>query len=229
MSSIVRSRWLAWPLIAVCTAIATLLAIWRADCQIAVQIPTPPIVTVHIAASGSQQVSDTIFGSFLEPIGNSINNGLVAEILVNRSLESGLWNRTNLEAMFTDQPELVDSTNETGIPLPWESLNTAAGNRFELHVGDAANSWQSLEIMGQPDQFTGIRQKVYLPVQRELGYNVSLYAKHIDGPSQITVLFRDRVTGKVFAESSIDATGVDWKKYTRISHAQRGRERIFLA
>jgi alpha-N-arabinofuranosidase len=137
----------------------------------------------------------------------------VAEILENGSLESGLWNHTNLENMFRDQPELIESTNDTGIPLPWQSLNPAAGNRFELHVGDAANSWQSLEILGTPNQRTGIMQKVYLPVQRVLGYKVSLYAKHLSGPTELTVLFRDVETGKTLAESRIDASTAEWTKY----------------
>lgn len=211
-------------LFAICTA-AVVIATSPLRAQIAVQRPTPPVVTVHIAASGEQRIPDTIFGSFLEPIGNSINNGLVAEILINRSLESGLWNHTNLEAMFRDEPELIDSTNATGIPLPWESLNNAAGNRFELHVGDAANSWQSLEIMGQPDQLTGIKQRVYLPVQRELGYNVSLYAKHIDGPSRITVSFRDHLSGAVLAEGSVNADATDWKKYKTTLQLRPGQVR----
>jgi alpha-N-arabinofuranosidase len=181
--------------------------------QISVARPMPATVTVHVAPTGQQRVPDTIFGSFLEPIGNSINNGIDAEILVNRSLEAGLWNHTNLENLFREQPELIDSTNQTGIPLPWQSLNRAAGNRFELHVGDAANSWQSLEILGQPDELTGITQKVYLPIQRELGYSVSLYAKHVSGPTALRVSFRDRETGKVLAEGSIDAPASEWTKY----------------
>jgi alpha-N-arabinofuranosidase len=182
--------------------------------QISIARPMPATVTVHVGAEGTERVPDTLFGSFLEPIGNSINGGIVAEILTNGSLESGLWNHTNLENMFRDQPELIGSTNETGVPLPWQPLNMGAGNRFELHVGDAANSWQSLEIMGMPNQQVGILQRVYLPVQRELSYRVSLYAKHLSGATGLTVLFRDPETGKTLAESRVEAPAAEWTKYS---------------
>jgi len=190
-----------------------IVAIPGANAQITRAHAMPETVTVHVGADGTERIPETIFGSFLEPIGNSINNGIVAEILVNGSLESGLWNHTNLENMFQDQPELIDSTNDTGIPLPWRPLNAAAGNRYELHVGDAANSWQSLEIMGTPNEQTGIMQKIYLPVQRELAYKVSLYAKHVSGPTAVTVLFRDRETGKTLADAHVDASAAGWTKY----------------
>ncbi len=205
------------------------LFVMHAEGQIKVTQPSPATVTVQVAHDGSQRVPDEIFGSFLEPIGNSINNGIDAEILVNRSLEGGLWNHTNLENLFREQPELIESTNSTGIPLPWQSLNKAAGNRFELHVGDAANSWQSLEILGQPDELTGIMQKIYLPVQRVLGYNVSLYAKHVGGPTGITLSFRDRETGKVLAESRVDANSEGWSKYRTTLKLTAGQVRRLQA
>jgi alpha-L-arabinofuranosidase len=190
-----------------------LIASREASAQIAVAQSNPPSVMVHIGAGGTERVPDGIFGSFLEPIGNSINHGIVAEILTNGSLESGLWNHTNLENMFRDQPELVDSTNQTGIPLPWQALDSSAGNRYELHVGDAANSWQSLEILGAVNQQVGIMQKVYLPVQRELHYKVSLYAKHLSGPDGLTVSFRDLESGKTLAESHVKVPATGWTKY----------------
>jgi len=197
--------------------------------QVSPSRPMPATVTVHIGAEGTERVTDTIFGSFLEPIGNSINNGIAAEVLVNGSLESGLWNHTNLENLFREQPELIDSTNETGIPLPWLPLSKAAGNRFELHVGDAANSWQSLELLGTPNQQTGIMQKVYLPVQRVLGYRVSLYAKHISGPTRLTVMFRNAETGKVLAESHVDVPAAQWTKYQAVLRLSPGEVRRLQA
>lgn len=184
--------------------------------------PMPGKVTLHVAAAGTEKIAPEVFGSFLEPIGNSINNGISAEILVNRSLEGGLWNHVNLENMFREEPELVASSNETGIPIPWQSLNKAAGNRFELHVGHAANSWQSLEIMGQPHELTGIKQKVYLPVQRVRGYRVSLYAKHISGPTALRVSFRDRESERILAESRVDASAGEWTKYSMTLRVKAG-------
>ena len=176
--------------------------------------PMPPAVTVRVDAGGDRgQVPPRIFGTFIEPIDNSINNGVVAEILVNGSLEGGLWNHAMLEPMFHDQPELIESSDTTGIPLPWEPLNRAAGNRYELHAGAAANSWQSLEIMGVPDQLTGIMQRVYLPVPRTFTYNVSFYAKHLRGPATVDVSLRDRESGQVLASAQVDATAGDWTQY----------------
>ena len=200
-----------------------------APAQITTAHPMPAVVTVHVDPRGSQRIPATLFGSFLEPIGNSINNGIVAEILVNGSLEAGLWNHTNLENMFREQPELIESSNSTGIPLPLQPLNAAAGNRYELHVGNASNSWQSLEIMGTLDQQVGILQKIYLPVQRELRYRVSLYAKHVSGPTELTVLFRDRETGQTLAQSHVDAPAEQWTKYTTALQLKPGQVRRLQA
>jgi len=92
-------------------------------------------------------------------------------------------------------------------------------------VGEAANSWQSLEIMGLPDQVVGIKQKVYLPVHRVLGYKVSLYARHISGPSTLTVEFREPATGKVLATSHVEASGPDWTKYSATLQLSKGQVR----
>lgn len=185
---------------------------------------SPNTVTIKIgdALPDSRKVPDTTFGSFLEPIGNSINHGLSAEILVNPSLEGGLWNHTNLEKMFREQPELTNASNQAGLPLPWQALNPGAGNRFEVHYGDAANSWQSVEIMGIAQPPAGIKQQVYLPTQRTRRYNVSLYAKHLQGSPQITVLFRSRDTGQLLAQAMLEADNPKWTKYTAKLNLQAG-------
>ncbi len=182
--------------------------------QIVQSKPNPTTLTIAIddTVTGTR-IPETLFGSFLEPIGDSINNGIEAEILVNQSLEAALWNHVNLEDLYREQPELIASSDENGIPLPWQPLDLQAGNRFELHVGDAANSWQSLELLGDPDALTGIMQQVYLPLQRTLGYKVSLYVRHLSGPTRITVSLRSREDNAVLAQASVDAISREWAKY----------------
>src|SRR6201996_4623843 len=69
--------------------------------------PATTIIEVDAAKPANYRISRTIFGSFLEPIGNSTYNGLWAEILQNPSLESGLWSASNVERMVHDEPALV--------------------------------------------------------------------------------------------------------------------------
>jgi alpha-N-arabinofuranosidase len=203
-----------------CLAAFPMLAT-TAHAQITETRPMPPVVNVQVNSRGNEgTVWPRLFGTFIEPIDYSIDNGIVAEILVNGSLEAGLWNHAMLEQIFREQPDLIDSSNSTGIAIPWQSLNLSAGNRFELHVRDAANSWQSLEIIGEPDQLTGIKQRVYLPVPREYDYTASLYAKHLSGPTKLTVSIRGMNTGEVLASADLDATSAEWHKYTAQLHLQ---------
>jgi alpha-L-arabinofuranosidase len=177
--------------------------------------PMPPVVTAHVDAAGDLgKVAPRVFGTFLEPIDYSINNGVMAEILVNGSLEAGLWNHAMLEEIFRDQPGLIDSSNDTGIPIPWKPLNSGAGNRYELHVGSAANSWQSLEMMGTPDALTGIMQRVYLPVPRTFTYRVSFYARHLSGPEGVDVSLRSADWDtRTLGTARVQVGAAEWKRY----------------
>jgi len=186
----------------------------QAHAQIAEQQPSTAAVTMTVdtTRTASYPLPRTLFGTFLEPIGNSTYNGLWAEVLQNPSFEGGLWDTTHTTAMVREQPRL-ERASQLGLPLPWEPLNYAQGNRYELHWGDAANSWRSLEIIGVPGQPTGIMQKVYLPVHRELAYNGSLFARHISGPSELTLQIRKHHASDVLAQIQIHATERGWTEY----------------
>jgi alpha-L-arabinofuranosidase len=192
--------------------------------QITVGQPIPDTATVQVNASVSagSEIPRTIFGSFLEPIGNSIYNGLWAELLQNPSLESGLWDAGHVREMLQAEPSLVRAS-QLGLPLPWEPLDPGQGNRYELRYGDAANGWQSLGIIGVPGQPTGIRQKIYLPVQRTLAYDGHMYARHISGPSDITISIRPRNSSEVLASAHIDAASTQWAKYKFTLTLQEGK------
>lgn len=53
----------------------------------------------RIAKAASYTIPRSIFGTFLEPIGNSTHNGLWAEILQNPSFEDHLWDVKHTCAM----------------------------------------------------------------------------------------------------------------------------------
>lgn len=195
-----------------------------ATSQVTVVQPIP--ATAEIRVNAKQPVGDsiprTIFGSFLEPIGNSTYNGLWAEILQNPSLEAGLWGASNVANMLREEPALARAS-ALGLPLPWEPLDGNQGNRYELRYGKAANSWRSLVIIGVPGQPTGIRQKIYLPVHRTLEYKGSLYARRIDGPSTLTISIRRRNGSEVLASAHVNATADSWTKYSFDFHLSEGK------
>lgn len=182
--------------------------------QITVNEPIPQTATIRVDAAvpAGKAIPRTIFGTFLEPIGNSTYNGLWAQILQNPSLESGMWDAPHVAEMLRAEPSLARAS-ELDLPLPWEPLDFSEGNRYAILYGNAANSWQSVEVMGVPGRATGIRQKVYLPVQRELTYEGSLYARHVSGPDGITVSIRPRNGSEVLAAAHVTATSANWTKY----------------
>jgi alpha-L-arabinofuranosidase len=171
-------------------------------------------INIDAGKPAGSAIPQTIFGSFLEPIGNSTYNGLWAEILQNPSFESGLWSASNVERMVHDEPALVRAS-QLGLPIPWEPLDPGEGNRYEPRRGEAANSWESLAIFGVPGKETGIKQRVYLPVHRELRYKGSLYAKHLSGPARLEISIRKAgAPEQVFSHAQIEAASADWRKYS---------------
>jgi alpha-L-arabinofuranosidase len=173
-------------------------------------------IAIHVDAAKRLpfEVPRTVFGSFLEPIGNSVYGGLWAEILQNPSFEGGLWSASAVARMIQEEPTLARAS-QLGVPLPWEPLDAKLGNRYELRWGEAENSWCSLSILGMPSAPTGIKQKVYLPIYRELSYHGSLYAKHLSGPGGLDISLRRRDRPEeIFAHAPVHAESGDWTKYS---------------
>jgi alpha-N-arabinofuranosidase len=182
--------------------------------QVMVKEPIPKVARIEVNAAevNNEQISQTIFGTFLEPIGNSTYNGLWAEILENPSFESGLWTPAKIDDMLRERPELREAS-DLGLPLPWEPLNVGSGKRYEIRVGDAANSWRSLVVLAVPGEPTGIKQKVYLPIHRTHDYQGSFYARHISGATKITIILRTHGQNEVLASQEVDAVdSTQWQK-----------------
>jgi alpha-L-arabinofuranosidase len=177
-------------------------------------VQKPIHIEVHADQPSGEEIPNTLFGSFLEPIGRSTYGGLWSELISNGSLEDGLWNTAEITRMVHERPELMRGS-QLGLPLPWEPLVSSQGNRYEPRWGDAANSTRSLEIMALPTGETGIRQHIYLPVQRTLEYNGSLWIKHLGGPATVLVSLRSPdAGGRTFTEAKLEASAGDWTKYT---------------
>lgn len=183
--------------------------------QIVVNEPIPATATIRVdaAVSAGADIPRTIFGTFLEPIGNSTYGGLWAELLRNPSFESGLWDAPHIAQMMREEPSLARAS-QLGLPIPWEPLRPDEGNRYAVEYGDAANSWQSLVVYGIRGQPTGIRQEIYLPAQRTLLYNGSFYARHLSGPDGLTVSIRFHDSDEVLASAQVTAPSPEWAKYT---------------
>jgi alpha-N-arabinofuranosidase len=168
-------------------------------------------------------IPETLFGSFLEPIGHSTYGGLWADVVENPSFENGLWSVRNEESMLRSRPELRRAS-QLGLPLPWEPLDGSQGNRYLPVRGDAANSNQSILIMSLPGKEVGVLQRVYLPVQRELAFNGSLWVKHIRGPVGVEISLRRHAhADKTLASSTVQAAATEWTKYTFTLTLQPGQ------
>ena len=156
-------------------AASALIPCCRAQITVEKPIPSKAQIDIDAGKTAGAPIPRTLFGSFLEPIGNSTYNGLWAELLVNPSLEENLWSARNLEALVHDRPELSEAS-ALGLPLPWEPLDPKQGNRYEPRWGNAANSWRSLVVMGVPEHPTGIKQQVRYIEEPRIGDLIVYYS-----------------------------------------------------
>lgn len=172
--------------------------------------PMPATIEIDAARPASYTIPRTIFGTFLEPIGRSIYPGLWAQELQNPSFEDNLWSAGQIRRMLDANPALARASG-LGLPLPWEPLDAAQGERYEPRWGDAANSHRSLLLMALPHRETGVRQEVFLPVHRVLRYTGSFWAK---GDAAIDVSIRKRNHMEtVLARASVPVSDADWARY----------------
>jgi len=199
-----------------------LAAIWASPPTASGQ-PSPLTVRVDATKRAPYNIPRSIFGAFLEPIGNSIYNGLWAELLENPSFEDNLWSAPNIREMIHERPELAASS-ELALPLPWEPLDRSQGARYAPEWDDIANSSRSLLLMSLPDRPTGVRQRIYLPAQRTLHYTGSIYLKWLSGPAEVEISIRKRdYPVDVFAAQMLSLSGNGWQRYEYSLEVPQGR------
>ena len=121
-------RQLVFFVAAVCGAQTTFVRERRADA----------VIEIDAAKPAPYKIPRTIYGTFLEPIGKSIYPGLWAQVLENPSFEDNLWSVRNIARMI-EKEEALNRSSQIGLPLPWEPLDYAQGQRYEPRWSDSAN------------------------------------------------------------------------------------------
>jgi len=145
-------------------------------------------IDVFAGRHASYTIPRTVYGTFLEDIGHSVFGGVSAQLIDNPSLEAYDASLETLKQRFST-PDFEASTR-MGLPLPWLPLRDHEGVRYEPRWGHAANSSRYLYLMGLADREVGIRQLVYLPIERQRVYNGSLFAASAGDPVKLSVSFR---------------------------------------
>ncbi|MGH9403616.1 MAG: alpha-L-arabinofuranosidase C-terminal domain-containing protein [Terriglobia bacterium] len=163
-----------------------------------------PEATIEIDASqpASYRVPRTVYGTFLEDIGKSIFGGVSAELLDNPSLENYDASLATLAQRFSASE--FQYSSKIGLPLPWLPLWEKEDRRYEPRWGGAANSSRYLYLMGLAGREVGIRQSVYLPIERERNYQGILFAEPTEGSQVLMVSFRrHNQPGSILAYANI--------------------------
>jgi alpha-N-arabinofuranosidase len=147
------------------------------------------VIDVFPAERAAYRIPRTIYGTFLEHIGRSVFGGVSAQLLDNPSLEPYPASPEYINQQFSSAA--FRQSTRFNLPLPWLPLRPS-GRRYEPRSGNAANSESCLYVMGLPAREVGIRQSIYLPIERELEYRGELFALAAEGPVSLSVSFRRR-------------------------------------
>lgn len=154
--------------------------------------------TLDIDASNElYDISDLLFGIFFEDINFAADGGLYAEKIVNRSFE------------FTDVA--ADDALYGWNPVNGAALSVAKNADDKLNE----NNSNYLVVNNESDIFAGASNRGFLDgISVEAGekYNVSFYAKGIDGYTG-RVYVKLLCADKTLAESEISAISSEWTKY----------------
>ncbi len=150
------------------------------------------------AANRVHDISDLLFGIFLEDINFAADGGLYAEKVVNRSFE------------FT---ELAAGDQLYG----WSTVNGAQAE-VKINAADCLNENNPnyLVITNASESLSGVANRGFLDgmaVEADETYNFSMWAKALDGYAH-GVTVRLMHGENVIGEAEIDSLDAEWKKYS---------------
>lgn len=158
------------------------------------------------AGHAEHEISDMLYGAFIEDINFAADGGLYAEMVKNRSFEYGKLARNGSKHGWSDVGKVTTEVMDT------DSLNE--------------NNPQYMEIRNNASEQGGIANNGFLDgmsIKKDAKYKFSIWAKGVDN-------YKGAVTVNLMAGDQVAATGAvqtvtsEWKKYelTLTSNATAG-------
>lgn len=152
-----------------------------------------------------QQISDTLFGLFLEDINYAVDGGMYVEMVKNRSFEYGIEARDEQMHGW----ECSDETAELGVHDGSEDGTALNENNPQYAV--VHNTGLSSE-----KPYAGIRNGGYLEgmaIAQGASYDVSFYCKSKDGTVDTVYVTLCNEDGTVYDEQTVEGITEEWRKY----------------
>jgi len=159
--------------------------------------PSGAVLDISLT-EGSKEISEDLFGIFLEDINFAVDAGLYAELVKNRSFEysSLAANGSRHGWSYTDDPHVI-----------FDVVNGSDGTWLN------ENNPRYARLTNEGEELSGIYNKGYLDGLAVTGgadYTASLY---IRGNIRVQ-LSLENSKGEVYASADIDAGSEDWWKYS---------------
>ncbi|MCD7775877.1 MAG: carbohydrate binding domain-containing protein, partial [Firmicutes bacterium] len=156
-----------------------------------------------LSSEGGYDISDNLFGIFIEDINFSVDGGLYAELVYNRSFEY-----TSQYSTGGAKTGWTKSTNVT-----WDVIDGSEDgsclNEHNTHYARVTNS--------SSDDAYGIFNRGYfndMAVTEGADYTFSVYLRSVDGYDGRVYVSIESTSGVVYASDTIEAITDSWYKYT---------------
>ena len=166
-------------------------------------VPDGPFDGVVLTAltEGTYDISDNLFGIFLEDINFSVDGGLYAELVCNRSFEYSTLVSERGKYAWVD-------TGNVSWSIRSGATDGTALNENNTHYARITNSGDSLAGIYN----TGFFEDMAIEKGKE--YKFSVYARAVDGYDGGLHVSLESSGSKVYAEGDIESLTDEWHKYT---------------
>lgn len=183
------------------------------------------VYKVDISLEGldeSRQISDTLFGLFLEDINYAVDGGMYTELIKNRSFEYGIeardeqlhgWESTNEAVTFEVRDGSEDGT----------ALNENNPQYVVVH-NTGVSSAKPYEGISNGGYLEGIA------ITQGASYDVSFYCKSEDGSVDTIYVTLYNEDGTVYDEQTVEGITGEWRKYeTTLTADATANKKVRLA